>query len=171
MKRGEPNMSAEQLTDVLTKMYKLHHSLYQVATRKTDVVKKSDVEALSSIMKEENKHVMAINQLEEERKQIVVKMMSGHPISGNEPTLTECIELLPENERDSFLTIKDKLMNQIEKLKKLNLLNQELVYSSLQFVNLSIDLIMPQPQSMNYNKPQTKGQAGPEKRSMFDSKA
>jgi flagellar biosynthesis/type III secretory pathway chaperone len=164
-------MSAEQLTAVLTNMYKLHHSLYEVATRKTEIVKKSDVEALSSIMKEENKHVMAINQLEEGRKQVVARMMSGQPFSGNEPTLTECIELLPEKERESLLTIKDKLMTKIDELKKLNLLNQELIYSSLQFVNLSLDLIMPQPQSMNYNKPQSKGQAGPEKRSMFDSKA
>ncbi|KAA0548324.1 flagellar protein FlgN [Bacillus sp. BGMRC 2118] len=165
-------MSAHALTDVLTKLYKLHQSLYEVATRKTEVVKKSDIEALSSIMKEENKYVMAINQLDGERKQIVAKMMSGHPFQGNEPTLTECIETLPIEERDSLLTIKDKLLQKVNELKKLNLLNQELIYSSLQFVNLSLDVIMPkQPDSLNYNKPQVKGQTGSKNRSMFDSKA
>lgn len=164
-------MSAAQLTEVLTKMYKLHQSLYEVASRKTDIVKKSDIEALSSIMKEENKHVMAINLLEEERKQLVAKMMSGNPIQGNEPTLSECIETFPIEERESLFTIKDKLSTILQKLKDRNYMNQELIYSSLHFVNLSLDLLRPEPKSMNYDRPKNSNQNGSQKRSMFDSKA
>lgn len=164
-------MSAAKLTEVLTEMYKLHQSLYEVASRKTEIVKKSDIEALSSIMKEENKHVMAINQLEEERMQLVAKMMSGHPIQGNEPTLTECIETLPIKERESLFTIKDKLSTILQKLKDRNYMNQELIYSSLQFVNMSLDLLRPEPKNINYDRPKNPSQDGNQKRSMFDSKA
>ncbi len=55
------------------------------------------------------------------------------------------------------------------KLKEQNELNQQLLITSLQFVNLSLDLLRPQDRNYNYDKT---NQEPPKKmKSMFDSKA
>ncbi|MFZ3590387.1 flagellar protein FlgN [Bacillus sp. DJP31] len=164
-------MSAEKLIDCLRKMVSLHKSLFELENRKTEVIKRGDIGALSSIIKDENKHVMAINKLEDERKITVVKLLSGYPIQGDEPSLTDVVNVIPSTESSKLLFIKDQLTLLLEELKQVNRLNQELIYSSLQFVNSSLDLFMPQPQTINYNKPTNKGQTEPVKRSVFDSKA
>jgi flagellar biosynthesis/type III secretory pathway chaperone len=164
-------MSTEKLLDNLDKLLKLHQSLYELATRKTEILKKGDIEALSSIMKDENKHIMAITKLEEERKQQVVRLVSGHSFSGEEPTLADVIEAVSVEDGEKLGMVRNQLAILIEELKKLNTLNQELVHSSLQFVNYSMDLVMPRPQAINYNKPTSKGQPEQVKRSVFDSKA
>ncbi|WP_246942751.1 flagellar protein FlgN [Bacillus pinisoli] len=164
-------MHTEKLIETLNKLLALHQSLYKLGTAKTEIIKKGDIEALSSILKDENKHVMAISKLEEERKGIVARLLSGHALTGDEPTLSDVINILSPQEAEKLDVIKNELTTQLEKLKALNALNQELVYSSLQFVNYSLDLLMPRPQNVNYNKPVNKGQVEHVKRSVFDSKA
>jgi flagellar biosynthesis/type III secretory pathway chaperone len=164
-------MNTEKLIDTLNKLLALHQSLYKLGTQKTEVIKKGDIEALSSILKDENKHVMAINKLEGERKQQVLRLVSGHSLEGDEPTLSDVIEAVSGEEADKLVSLRNHLYTQLEELKSLNKLNQELVYSSLQFVNYSLDLLMPRPQNVNYNKPANKGQHEHVKRSVFDSKA
>jgi flagellar biosynthesis/type III secretory pathway chaperone len=164
-------MSAEKLIECLDRILKLHQSLNELSTRKTDIIKEGDIDALSSMIKDENKHVMAINKQEDERKLIVTKMVSGHPIQGDEPALTDVVALTSELESEKLLSLREQINQQISELKRVNQLNQELVHSSLQFVNYSLDLLMPRPQTINYNKPTNKGQTEQVKRSMFDSKA
>lgn len=159
-------MSAEKLINTLNKMVSLHRSLLELAKQKTEIIKKGDIEALSSILKDENKHVMAISKLEEERTCIVEKL-----VAKNDPTLTDVINLQASPEREQLIEIKDELSKIVAELKVVNGLNQELVHSSLQFVNYSMDLLMPRTSSINYNKPTNKSQNEQVKRSMFDSKA
>lgn len=164
-------MQTEKLIDTLNKLLALHQSLYKLGTQKTEIIKKGDIEALSSILKDENKHVMAINQLEEEWKSIVARLVSGHPIVGNEPTLMDVIRITTDTVKEKLLIIREQLTELLKELSQLNQLNQDLLSSSLQFVNYSLDLLMPKPQSINYSKPANKGQTEQVKRSMFDSKA
>jgi flagellar biosynthesis/type III secretory pathway chaperone len=164
-------MSADKLIECLNRTLKLHQSLYELATRKTEIIKEGDIDALSSMIKDENKHVMAINKLEDERKLIVTKIVSDHPIQGDEPALTDVIALTSKPEGKMLLSLREEINEQLSELKRVNQLNQELVHSSLQFVNYSLDLLMPRPQTINYNKPTNKGQTEQVKRSMFDSKA
>ncbi len=46
-------MSSQLLMEVLQKLYKLHSSLYEIAVKKTDIIKNGDIESLNGIMKEE----------------------------------------------------------------------------------------------------------------------
>jgi hypothetical protein len=47
----------------------------------------------------------------------------------------------------------------ISQIRQRNDLNQEMIYQSLQFVNLSLNLVAPQPEDFNYGPQagQTKG--------------
>jgi flagellar biosynthesis/type III secretory pathway chaperone len=160
-------LSAKLLIELLEKHVKLHKGLLELATKKTEVLKKGDMEALSGIMKQEQKYIAAINQVERERVRVVEAMVSGE----EERTLTACISRTEGPERTMLEKLRDDLTEVVSELKNINLLNQQLTEQSLQFVNVMLDMIMPQPPEVNYgapNKATTSYEGG---RSLFDSKA
>ncbi|MGM7683398.1 flagellar protein FlgN [Cytobacillus sp. Hm23] len=163
-------MSVQALQSTLQKMYKIHKSLYDLGTKKTDIVKKGDIKALDTLLKDEQKHVAAIRTLDEERKKQVYKMVSGHTIAGSEPTVTDCIDIAAGDDKQQLIHIQTQLTQIINELKQQNELNQQLLYQSLQFVNISLDMLLPQPEAFNYEKPATSDGHQPS-RSLFDSKA
>jgi flagellar biosynthesis/type III secretory pathway chaperone len=164
---GEIGLPAKQLIELLEKHVKLHKGLLELAKKKTEVLKKGDMEALSGIMKEEQKYIAAINQIERERIQVVEAMISGE----EERTLTACISRTEGTERTMLEKLRDELSAVISELKNINLLNQQLIQQSLQFVNMTLDMIMPQPQDINYGTPNKTPNPYEGGRSLFDSKA
>jgi flagellar biosynthesis/type III secretory pathway chaperone len=164
-------LSAKQLIELLEKHVKLHKGLLELANKKTEVLKKGDMQALSAIMKEEQKYIAAIKQIEKERIVAVEKIISALGNTQTEPTLTACIELVDEPERSALERLRNNLAAVVAELRNINELNQQLLQQSLQFVNMMLDMIMPQPKEMNYRKPNTAPSSYEESRSLFDSKA
>jgi flagellar biosynthesis/type III secretory pathway chaperone len=160
-------LSAKQLIKLLEKHVKLHKGLLELANKKTEVLKKGDMEALSGIMKEEQKYIAAINQVERERIHVVEAMVSEK----DERTLTNCISLAEGTERAMLEKLRDDLTAVISELKDINLLNQQLTQQSLQFVNVMLDMLMPQPLEVNYGAPSKATAPYEGGRSLFDSKA
>jgi flagellar biosynthesis/type III secretory pathway chaperone len=160
-------LSAKQLIELLEKHVKLHKGLLELAKKKTEVLKKGDIEALSEMMKEEQTYIAAINQVERERIRIVEAMVG----KSNERTLTACISLAEGTERTMLEKLRDDLTAVISELKNINQLNQQLTQQSLQFVNVMLDMLMPQPQNINYAAPNKSSNPNEVGRSLFDSKA
>jgi len=50
-------------------------------------------------------------------------------------------------------------------------LNQKLTYQSLQFVNLSLDMVRPRPESVNYTKTEINGKKVLKEQTTYDSQA
>ncbi|WP_449537809.1 flagellar protein FlgN [Ferdinandcohnia sp. Marseille-Q9671] len=160
-------MSSESLVTLLKKILTLHQKLYKLSERKTDILKKGDIDALSEQMKEEQKYILAIRQLENERISVVDKILG--PRVG-EKTLSKCIEMTNEPVRTELEGLHKELVRVVHELKVINELSQELTHLSLQYVNMSLDMLLPQEQSVNYANPagtKEKKQSRP----MFDSKA
>jgi flagellar biosynthesis/type III secretory pathway chaperone len=160
-------LSAKQLIELLEKHVKLHKGLLELANKKTEVLKKGDMEALNEIVKEEQKYIAAVNQVERERIRVVNEMVS----ESNEPTLTACISQTEGTERAMLERLRDDLAAVISELKNINLLNQQLTQQSLQFVNAMLDMFMPQPPTINYAAPNKVPNPYESGRSLFDSKA
>ncbi|WP_338751637.1 flagellar protein FlgN [Bacillus sp. FJAT-52991] len=158
-------MSAPKLIDVLDTMNRLHEMLYTLAEKKTDIIKQNDMNGLDQLLKEEQKYVAAINTMEKERQQLAVELTGKA-----DATLTDCQEVVTEQEKLKLQAMKEQLAAKVTKLKEQNELNQQLIYQSLQFVNMSMSLMRPQPEHATYSHP-TQGQTGQPKRSMFDSQA
>lgn len=157
-------MSAQTIITVLEKLITLHKSLSQLADKKTTIIKEGNTDALTALLIEEQKHVKAITKLENEREQAVLTFMSG-----KKSTIDDVIEVASTAEADTLRRLKEDLINEVMKLKQQNELNQQLLITSLQFVNLSLDLLHPHDRNYNYDK---NNQESPKKmKSMFDSKA
>lgn len=139
--------------DLLQKQLTLHRSLNELAVKKTEILKANDVTALAQIINEEQKHIQAIVQLTEKHGQ---------------ESLADRLSKVSNLEQQELTTLKAALLSEIERLKIQNGLNQQLIEHSLQFVNLSLDLLLPQPASVNYGRA---GEDDKPKRSLFDSQA
>ncbi|MFK2826313.1 flagellar protein FlgN [Bacillus sp. B190/17] len=156
-------MSAQPLMDVLDKMCRLHEHLLELAAKKTDIIKQNDMNGLDQLLKDEQKYVAAIHTMERER-QKAAAAMTGKA----EATLTDCLEAAAGQEKEPLQELTARLTEQVLQLKEQNDLNQQLVYQSLQFVNMSMSLLQPQPEQATYTHP-AKGAGQRPKRSMFDS--
>ncbi|MGX1901497.1 flagellar protein FlgN [Thermolongibacillus altinsuensis] len=133
-----------ELIQLLEKQVKLHKGLCKLAHEKTEAIKTSDLTKLQTIMNDEQKYVMAIRQLEAQR----MNMLSVFP--EEERTIQHCAERMQEQERKKLLTLVDELSETIQKLKQINELNTELIHQSLQFIHLTLDLMLPQEQPVTY---------------------
>jgi len=164
-------LSAKQLIELLEKYVKLHKGLLELANKKTEVLKKGDMEALSEMMKEEQKYIAAMKQIEKERILAVEKIISALGHTQAEPTLTACMELVEEPERRALERLRNNLVAVVAELRNINELNQQLLQQSLQFVHMMLGMIMPQPPEVNYKKPNMSPASYESSPSLFDSKA
>jgi hypothetical protein len=161
-------MSASSLILSMERLLKLHNSLYEIAVKKTDILKKGDMEALNQLMKDEQKHIAAIGKIEEERfhlaKQIVPHIEN--------PTLTDCLEVLTGAQLNKTSQLRKELLEVVSQIQEKNHLNQQLLYQSMQFIHFSMSLVAPQPQDFNYGPPTNKQTTpGTTSTGMFNSKA
>ncbi|MGE6257329.1 flagellar protein FlgN [Heyndrickxia sporothermodurans] len=161
-------MSTAALIDILEKQFKLHEKLYDLSLAKTELIKKGDMEGLQSILKDEQTFVAAIQTMEVKRQEAAKQLLGKEDES--EITLTDCIAAVPGDQKDSLDALQSNLISIIEKLRAQNELNQMLTHQSLQFVNMTLDMLQPRPEAMNYSRPDQQTAKKPAV-SLFNSKA
>lgn len=165
-------MSTSQIINMLQKLLSLHQSLLTLSKEKTEALKNGGMEELQAILVKERKHVQAIGKLEQEREILVTEWFKQAGITESEATVTVMLDVLQEpNEKQQLQEIFDKFVMVLMDLKKQEQLNHQLTHQSLQFVELSLDMIQPSMKNMNYGKPNTDSVDTAQKRSVFDSKA
>lgn len=157
-------MTFSELISILEAQTKLHESLYKLAQRKTEALKKNDIDTLSTLINEEQKLIFAIRQFEERR----VRWMETTFPNGQNVTITRCIELADEMEREKLANLYKQLAETIAQLKQANELNKQLLEQSLQFVSAMLDAVMPSAQPITYNE--TNQYEETANRSIFESK-
>ena len=166
------NMSITKILATLDNLEKIHRSLLSLAYDKTEIIKNGDMEALDQLLKGEQAHLAAISQMDVQRQTAVTDYLTdqGRSVPVN-PTVSDVLSITPEEERTRLEEARDRLLHAIHDLKWQNDLNQKLTYQSLQFVNLSLDMVRPQPESVNYTKTEVKGRAQSNEQTTFDSQA
>ncbi|MEK4497056.1 flagellar protein FlgN [Ureibacillus sp. FSL W8-0352] len=165
-------MSVQPIISILEKLEKMHKSLLEHAYRKTELVKNNDMEELDKILKVEQSHVAAIEQLEQLRQKKVVEYFQSKGIEmSSVPTIAELLEAVEdEEERQKLADVRNRLLKLVENLKIQNDLNQQLIYNSLQLVNVTLNMLRPQPEEINYSEKTVRGGNAP-RQSLFDSQA
>jgi len=165
-------MSVQPIITILEKLEKMHKSLLEHAYRKTELVKNNDMDELDQMLKIEQSHVAAIEQLEAQRQQNVMEYFQEKGIAvSNAPTVEELIEAVEdEEERKQLEDVRNRLMKIIVDLKLQNELNQQLIFNSLQVVNVTLNMLRPQQEQINYSDKTVRGGNAP-RQSLFDSQA
>lgn len=162
-------MSITAINESLQALTKIHEVLLEVSQRKTDIIKEGSTEKLQAILAEERKYIKVLEQAEERRQKEVEKWYSDQQLSLEEMTITNMLHMLTDKQDQQLLeNITIHLTEAITALKQQEQLNQALIQQSMQFVQLSLDMLSPTIQNMNYGKTKDHEEI---KRSVFDSKA
>ena len=168
-------MAVSNIISTLEKLEKMHKSLLELANKKTQLIKANDMEQIDGILKMEQAHVAAIETLEQQRQVMVTDYLQAKGIAfTGTPTVAQVIDAAGGPEKELLQEVRERLMALIADLKMQNDLNQKLVYQSLQFVNLTLDMLRPQPQqasAFNYSGAEVRGASTVGKKSYYDSQA
>ena len=166
-------MSVQSIVSTLEKLEKMHKSLLELSHAKTELVKKGDMEGLDTIIKNEQSHVAAIEVLEKQRLQMVTDYLRAKGIAlADTPTVADVIEAAgTDNDRKQLEDVRNRLFEVIGDLTKQNDLNQKLVFQSLQIVNISMDMLRPRQEQINYSGKEVNNENAIQKKSIFDSQA
>ena len=140
-------MSQQQkLIGTMERLLKLHKSLYELAVKKTDIVINGDMDALNQTLKDEQVHLAAMNKLEQQRQQLARVLVP----EVDQPSLSDCLDVVDRKDWVTLDRLRSELLDVIVEIRQRNDLNQKMIYQSLQFVNLSLNLVAPQPEEFNY---------------------
>ncbi|WP_010098536.1 flagellar protein FlgN [Ornithinibacillus scapharcae] len=147
----------------------IHEQLLALSIEKTALVKEGNVEKLQPTLVKERKAVQQLEQAEEERQKEVATWFVNHGVKVDEVTLSNLMNHIEiEAEKKELEDAAVRLTEAIVKLKQQEELNMALIQQSMQFVQLSIDLLSPSLKNMNYGKDKGPSDVN---RSVFDSKA
>lgn len=161
-------MSIESIIHPLEKLITLHQSLYDLSLKKTAFLKEGSINALQQILVKERKIAHTVETTENVRYKAVKEWMETHG-SKKEGTVSELLDIVSNEEESMKLaTLSTLLTEEIRKLKHNEQLNQALLEQSLQFVQVSLDLMNPSLKNINYG---TQAETYSNKRSVFDSRA
>ena len=168
-------MSIANIVATLEKLEKMHKSLLELATTKTEYIKQGDMEKLDQLIKNEQAHVAAIDTFEQQRQKMVTDYLraKGIALSGT-PSVADLIEAAQDSEQtDALVAVRERMMGLLGKLKHQNDLNQKMVFNSLQFINITLDAMRPQPrgEQFNYSGAEVRGQSEIARRSFNEFKA
>ncbi|QEY20504.1 MULTISPECIES: flagellar protein FlgN [unclassified Psychrobacillus] len=164
-------MSIDKILHSLTNLNMLHKSLLEIAYKKTEAIKTGDMDSLNQLLKDEQAHVAGISQLEQQRQLEVTDYLRAKGIAPiDNPTVVHVLENTnTEEEKEQLSAARKQLLLTLETLKNQNDLNQKLTLQSLQFVNLTLDMLKPKPDQINYSKSEVRGPS--KDKTYFDSQA
>lgn len=157
-----------QLIRILNQLTTMHKELLGLSKQKTEALTKNELDSFQALLSKEKKLVIQLEEQEKERQQIVEAWSREQQLATAFPTVTEILEALNEDDQKEVENAAIQLTDTMTALKRQEQLNQGLLQESMKFVQLSMELINPTIQSMNYG---TKADGRVNDRSLFDSKA
>lgn len=161
----------EKIIQALNELVSLHQELLKLSKQKTEVIKEGEVEKLQSVLVSERKLVRKLEQAETRRMQLVGEWVEKEGLTEEDPTITLILERITnEEERTKLEKVTIELTKAMTDLKAQENLNLALIDQSMQFVQLSLDLLSPSLKNMNYSNNNKPNMESPT-RSIFDSKA
>jgi len=163
-------ITTQIIREQVTQLTLLHDTLLAISKNKTESIKTGDMDQFTKLLMQERKQLQAIEQLEEKRQQEVERVFNQLGVEPNEKTISELmIYIDDEEEKEQLDEEVTALVNVIVAIRQNEQLNQELIQQSMQFIQLSLDMLQPATQSINYNEKNERQERV--NRSVFDSRA
>lgn len=162
-------MSIQTIINTLKKLITIHKELCKVSEEKTDIIIDGSVEKLQHLLGKERKYLQLLEQFEMKRQREVEKWFEVNDLLTEEMTITNMLQVITnEIDKKKLEKVTIELTNIITRLKQQEQLNQDLIRQSMQFVHMSLEMINPTINDMNYGE---KISNRTENRSVFDSQA
>jgi flagellar biosynthesis/type III secretory pathway chaperone len=166
-------MSIQTLIDCMNELNEVHQVLLELAGRKRQVLIHNQVDLLNQIVNQENKLLRRITALDQQRVEAIgtVLMQRGYR-PDPQITVSDLIRLIFRAEdKQALMDSHKRLLATLDQLREQNALNQQLIESSLAYINFSIELTMGTTEQENTYQHPMKSMYPNTGNSMFNSKA
>src|SRR5699024_10272613 len=145
--------SIAAVIDIIRKSSAVHQNILELSKEKSEYIKTGDMDGLSKLLIKERKHVQELTQIENEREKIVDQAFESMNINDKEKTVTIILNHIDdEREKESLERDVTGLLETIIQLRESEKLNEDLIQQSMQFVQLSLDMLQPTERNINYHK-------------------
>ncbi len=130
----------EELVSNMKEQIEYYNELLQISTEKTSVIINNDIESLSKINTVENMLVVRLERLDKKNKEVIsdIIMVTGKKV--DRVSVKAIVPILSEEEGKALEKLADDLISSATKMKEINEKNKELVNTSLQFSDFSMNL-------------------------------
>jgi len=147
----------ENLITALEEESRLYEILTKESMDKTPAIVANDLTRLSEANAKEQKIVDDITVVSHRRNQALEEIATVLGKDAKTITVSEVIQMMEKQPefQHPLIALKDKMLKQVEELKRISLHNQELLKESLEMTEYSINLIQSMsqaPETANYNK-------------------
>ena len=165
----------ENLITVLEEESNLYEELTKVSMEKTSVIVANDLKRLSDANASEQKIVDDITAVSHRRDKALTEIATVLGKDAKTITVSEIISAMEKQPefQHPLIVIKEKMLKQVEELKRVNLHNQELLKEALEMTEYSINLVQSlnqAPETANYSGAAYSGSTLGGSRSSFDTK-
>jgi flagellar biosynthesis/type III secretory pathway chaperone len=140
------------MLDILQKQTDFYRQLLSLANEKKPVLIKGNIIRLEAITKEEESLIIKVGRLEEQR-QALHKALAGHfAVAPEELSISELISRVNEPSKTKLTKIFAEINVIIGQIVEVNHTNNELINSSLEFVNFSLNLLTSHSTTPSYKE-------------------
>lgn len=159
----------EGLLELLDEQTEIYKNLLGFMETKQKAIIKNDLEQLEAVVAKERALANHLNLLEKNRLELVAQLVEDLSLEEANPTLSQLGEYLPEKYQAYFQKMKEQLTQYLKTAADLNKVNEELLQSSLAYINFSLNLMLGMQNSAAYG---SQGQESGKtvKTSIFDQK-
>lgn len=143
--------SLNTLIQTLEEMTNAHTRLLDLAEEKRTILVDGKIQELQSLINRESYCVDEIERLEQKRKQIVQIYIAQMGLTSESFTLEELIQIQNDaTTKTALFNITKKLRRLVHKITQLNESNQQLIHTSLSYVQYSIGMLVRKEPAIGY---------------------
>lgn len=118
------------------------HALMRLSQEQTLALAEADVERLTQISRQQASHLDEIDQLERRRKEIVHLLGNQMGLHAQPPTLTDCVQLAPENVARTLRWLQQELLQDVRRLQEMNDRNRALIHQAAETVHAWLAIVV-----------------------------
>lgn len=118
------------------------HALMRLSREQALALAEADTEQLMQINQRQASHLDEIDQLESRRKEIVQLLAAQMGLHAHPPTLTDCIQLAPENVARTLRWLQQELLQDVRQLQATNDRNRMLIHQAAETVHAWLAIVV-----------------------------
>ena len=159
-----------ELINILDRQRELYRKLLEIAKNKQPVLVKGDLAAIERFTKQEEKFVVGVGKLEEQRSRVHQALANHFHVPEAEMTLGDIALRVGAELGDKLTQVGDCLKDILNELKDVNNLNNILIKQSLDFIEFSVNLISSIGETPSYPEQSGVSSKNQTKARLFDQK-
>lgn len=159
-----------KLIEILKDENKIYQDILSLANTKTEMIAAENMSEISNIAKQEEEYIKQARLIEYKREDQITAIEKSLNIEGVSDISSLLNYVEDENIKKQLIQTQREFTNTLNELKRVNLMNDTLIQDALEYINLSVNLMMGATADNTYGKSTENVEVQTHHKNMFDFK-